>query len=166
MQAKGVRIPPLEERRGGGEHSRREGRHGVLGVHLHGPEVVVFPGVATGDAALQVLLARNDIALKDPVQGDGVAAQADDLIAHLWKGSAQPELHPTLARSPQDHTSGLSFLPLDSAPAATLALVLQCHPHSLPRPCSAAALPASAQLGALPSLWPRHPHETCQVLLL
>lgn len=57
----------------------------VLGMHLHRPKVVVLPRVATGNAALEVVLAGNDVSLKDPVQGNGVAAQADDLVAHLQK---------------------------------------------------------------------------------
>lgn len=58
----------------------------ILGMHLHCPKVVVLPRVATGNAALEVVLAGNDISLKDPVQRNGMAAQADDLVAHLQKG--------------------------------------------------------------------------------
>lgn len=73
----------------------------VLGVHLDSPQVVLFPRMTTGNTALQVLLAGNDIALKDAVQRDGVTAQADDLIAHLQREpnslSSQPPSHCSLS---------------------------------------------------------------------
>lgn len=46
----------------------------LLGVHLYGAQVVLFPSMTTGNAALQVRLAGSDIALKDSVQRDGVTA--------------------------------------------------------------------------------------------
>lgn len=73
----------------------------VLGMHLDGSQVVVFPRVTTGNAAMQVVLAGNDIALKDSVQRDGVTAQADDLVAHLQREpnslNSQPPSHHSLS---------------------------------------------------------------------
>lgn len=72
------------------------GDHVSLGMHLHGLQVVIFPGLTAGDTALQVLPAGSDVALEDSVQRDGVAAQANDLIAHLQEGRTAPARSPSL----------------------------------------------------------------------
>lgn len=52
-------------------------------VHLRDTQVHVLPGQAALDAVIEVFLAGDHVALKDPVQGDGLDAQVDDLITHL-----------------------------------------------------------------------------------
>lgn len=78
-------------------------------MHLHGPQVVIFPGLAAGDATLQVLLAGRDVALEDAVQRHSVTTQANDLVAHLQGGQQPPS-------PPLPHASGLGLPALIGLP--------------------------------------------------
>lgn len=79
---------------------------------------MIFPSVATRNAALQVLLAGRDIALEDSVQRDGVAAQADNFVAHLQREPKASilSLLPTTPFPDSNCASGLGFLAPDLAP--------------------------------------------------
>ena len=99
-----------------------------------------------------------------------MAAQANDLIAHLWEESRQSQfaalVAPTLSWSPQDHASGLGLLLLDthgsshlwsSTAGAAAPLGSTSFAHLIASQCSAQC--------PFPTLCPS-PNEICRVLLL
>lgn len=149
-------------------------------MHLHGPEVVIFPCVTTGNAALQALLAGSDVSLKDSVQGDSMAAQADDLIAHLQKGSQRHQFAALVAPTPSlnlpDCALGLSLLLGDLAPdthltpnqppSAALAPLGSTPTPASAQPCNCTSGGVLSSASCLPAVQFCHPDGMCQVLLL